>query len=470
MIAQSSGKQRVIDDAFIGGQSALSADSNKLVLCSALRPAQHLQCAFAYGHSPAWPDEPWESGGEDWPNAYRYCPMNAAEAMGCIVTFFHREWQQAAFMQYTGLLFGLPLAVTSFNRYSRFVEAACRRLTFCLVTSYFDDFSITDRSCCRGSAQFAIGELNKLLGTPFSEEKQQQMSPHGTFLGLDHDFSKAHSHGQIFFWARERIQEKLTSFILSAQETGSFPPGIAAKVYGVANFFEMGVWGRIGCGGLAAIKERQEERTSMLAPALSQCFEILLTILKKRPKRCLEVMPPPCGRFVAASDAVLETPRQGTGGFCIVWLDLGIQCREAFIASIPSKLYDLWTPGDRKIAQLEMLMVLMGLLSRASTFRGRRGVWYIDNQASLMSLIRGRSTDPDLERMSNLIRIILFALGTWIYWEWVPSKSNWTDEISRDGAHATWHLRNDFQTFNSFFPVEFWYLPLEVVVNLVEFL
>ena len=177
----------------------------------------------------------------------------------------------------------------------------------------------------------------------------------------------------------------------------------------------MGVWGRIGCGGLAAIKERQEERTSVLTPALSQCFEILLTILKKQPKRCLEVMPPPCGRFVAASDAALEMPRQGTGGFCIVWLDLGVQCREAFIASIPEKLYDVWTPGDRKIAQLEMLMVLMGLLSRASTFRGRRGVWYIDNQASLMSLMRGRPTDPDLERMSNLIHIILFALGTFGY-------------------------------------------------------
>ena len=39
---QSSGKKRVIDDAAKGGQCDLSQDSNKLKLCSALRPAHHL--------------------------------------------------------------------------------------------------------------------------------------------------------------------------------------------------------------------------------------------------------------------------------------------------------------------------------------------------------------------------------------------------------------------------------------------
>lgn len=43
VITQSSGKQRVIDDAFRGGQSGTSRDANKLVLCSPLRPAQHIQ-------------------------------------------------------------------------------------------------------------------------------------------------------------------------------------------------------------------------------------------------------------------------------------------------------------------------------------------------------------------------------------------------------------------------------------------
>lgn len=41
-ITQSGGKQRIIDDASAGGQSATSRDSNKLQLCSAIQPAVHL--------------------------------------------------------------------------------------------------------------------------------------------------------------------------------------------------------------------------------------------------------------------------------------------------------------------------------------------------------------------------------------------------------------------------------------------
>ena len=42
VITQSSGKQRVIDNADVGGQSDLSSDPNKLVLCFVLGPAQRI--------------------------------------------------------------------------------------------------------------------------------------------------------------------------------------------------------------------------------------------------------------------------------------------------------------------------------------------------------------------------------------------------------------------------------------------
>ena len=88
VITQASGKQRVIDDAYVGLQSERSSDANKLVLCSALRPAQHLQYAYAFGPLLNDSMEEWESGGEDWPDAYRFCPMSKEEAMCCVVTFF----------------------------------------------------------------------------------------------------------------------------------------------------------------------------------------------------------------------------------------------------------------------------------------------------------------------------------------------------------------------------------------------
>ena len=321
VITQSSGKQRVIDDAYVGLQSERSSDANKLTLCSALRPAQHLQYAYAFGRSSHWEAEEWESGGEDWPDAYRFCPMSWDEALCCIVAFFHHEWQQPAFMISTGLLFGLPLAVTSFNRYSRFVEALSRRFAFCLTSLYFDDAHLTDRKSCRGSGQRALQTLNTLLGTPFSEEKCQKMQSTGTFLGLDHDFSQVHLKGMVQFWARDRIETKLLHLMQTAEESGKLQPGVAAKLYGIANFFELGVWGRIGCGGLAPIKHRQQERSSELTEELRQSFDLLRTVITTRPSRHIEIWPHAGLRFLAASDAALESPGQGTGGFLVVWHD-----------------------------------------------------------------------------------------------------------------------------------------------------
>ena len=135
VITQSSGKQRVIDNGDTGGQSERSSDANKLTLCSPLRPAQHISLVM-HNWTSASPDtiryfqahDAWETGQEDLPSAYRFCPMAMLESLGCVVVWFHQEWQEPAYQVYAGLLFGLPLAVTSFNRFSRFVEALARRL------------------------------------------------------------------------------------------------------------------------------------------------------------------------------------------------------------------------------------------------------------------------------------------------------------------------------------------------------
>ena len=154
------------------------------------------------------------------------------------------------------------------------------------------------------------------------------MASQGTFLGLDHDLSRCLTDGVVVFWARERIQSKLSDLI-----TKSLFSGIAPKIYGIANFFEQGVWGRVGAAGLAAIKERQYSRGTALTASICSCFEVLEAIMAVRPQRTVDVLPASCSRFCVASDAALEIPQQGTGGFLIVWLDAP-ERREAFVATI----------------------------------------------------------------------------------------------------------------------------------------
>ena len=128
----------------------------------------------------------WETGQKELPSAYRFCPMCRAESMGCVVVWHHRDWNEPAYQLYSGLLFGFPLAVTSFNRLSRLSESLCRCLGGVLISFYFDDATITDPQSAKGSGQWAANEICRLVGSPFAAEKQQTMQSEGTSLGLTH--------------------------------------------------------------------------------------------------------------------------------------------------------------------------------------------------------------------------------------------------------------------------------------------
>ena len=87
--------------------------------------------------------------------------------MGCVVVWHHRDWNEPAYQLYSGLLFGLPLAVTSFNCLSRLLESLCRRLGGVLVSFYFLE------SLCPVSQRFwpmAANEICRLVGSPFAAE------------------------------------------------------------------------------------------------------------------------------------------------------------------------------------------------------------------------------------------------------------------------------------------------------------
>ena len=198
--------------------------------------------------------------------------------------------------------------------------------------------------------------------------------------------------------------------IHEARQAVSLPPGKASKLYGTANFFEQGAFGKIGRSGLNAIKDRQYEACSHLTLQIESSLSLLETIIAEKPERVIHLGPAPCRRFVIASDAAYENGN-GTGGFlCVIQDSDGAWVRTARMVVIPQEIYKEWGNHITYIAQLELLMVLVGLVELAPVLRGMRGVWFIDNIAALMSLVRGRSDSEDLDAMSRIIHCALFAL------------------------------------------------------------
>ena len=474
VIVQSTGKKRCIDNADAGGQTELSSDGNKLQLCSAMRPYQHVclleQEMEAQGQSLATVDDSLETGGEDWPDAYRHTPQLPAEAFMAVVCFFSVKMQCVVLQLYYGQLFGLPLAVTSFNRYSRFSEAAGRRFTFTLTSKYFDDATVQDWKSAQGSGQSAVRTLQAELGTPYADDKHQPMAAQGDFLGLCHSLADI-KQGFIPVWIRQRLQDKLLDIMDTAEQRSFFPKGVAAKFYGCANFMENATWGKIGRAGLLSIVERQHSSLTRVTDDILGSFRMVRAILQEKPLRKAVVIHNKCPpRFVVASDASLESDRQGGGG----WLYLGnptwpSEQRLAFVVDIPDKMYDLWK-SPKVIAQLELAMIQVALVSQPHHFRDQSGVWYVDNIAALMALVRGRSNNDELDAMAMHIQCLLFGLNCFIYFDWIQSDSNWADGISRVGLADDWLQRHYFVGRSAQVHLALWQLPFRALLRLATFL
>ena len=127
------------------------------------------------------------------------------------------------------------------------------------------------------------------------------------------------------------------------------------------------------------------------------------------------------------------------------------------------------------MALRNLLGVLVGLLSSyarvlgaAGQLRGRRGIWFVDNVAALMALVKGRSDVEELEKMAELIHAMMFALSLSLYFEWVASKSNWADGISRDGSGDEWLRRHGFEFRKSKAVPELLALPFRAMVKVAQ--
>ena len=468
VINQASGKKRVIDDASSGGQSALSRDSNVLRFCSAIQPCLHIQALQTEIGLPCacWPDD-IVSSGEDLPSAYRKIPMRPDHTWACIVASLDPDDKEIRLRRYFGMLFGLPLAVTAFNRLPFLLQSVLRRVLLALCSFYFDDLTTQDWSTCASHSQACVQQLCAILGYPFAVEKQQTPSTTNDFLGLVHDLSNLRRDGLVRLWVRDRLLNKVEAMMSHAETSQILSPGQASKLFGCLTFLDQGAFAHVARPGLTYLKERQYAAQNDFTAELSGCFTVVRTILELQPRRVVQVNPFSSPRLIVASDASQDAPRQGQAGMLLVHqsgLRLGTYIK------IDESVFLLWDDHPAKIAQLELLAVLQGLLTFPSHFRGRKVVWWVDNVAALMSLVRGRSDSLELDFMSQLVHFLLYALHCHIYWEWIPSASNWADGISRDGLSDPWWRKHGFRVHSSTVFVPLWTFPLRVLSRVFSFL
>ena len=98
-----------------------------------------------------------------------------------------------------------------------------------------------------------------------------------------------------------------------AISAGVLLPSAAAKLHGACSFWEQG---------------RAVEGGRAVTPPILACLELIQAVLSVRPEREFDVLPRPCPRCLAASDAAEGVPGKGSGGFHLVWLLAPGEARE----------------------------------------------------------------------------------------------------------------------------------------------
>ena len=397
-------------------------------------------------------------------------PILPEDAEACVVVFWHHEWDCPAYQIYSGMLFGLPAAVTAFNRFSGICEMLSRRLVAVPLSMYFDDANFQDWESAKGSAQEAVNRLMTCIGSPFADAKRQHMAKTADFLGLEHDMANVLTQGEVKFWPRTRLREKLDEMVGEAIKTQRLQPGTASKLFGLMNFMNTGHYGRLGRSALRSIKDRQYESSSLLTDDIVSSFEAMAAVLRLKPTRIVELRTPCIERFAGASDAAYENG-VGTGEYLYLLCTDGVwHKRTRRCCRVPGSFYEYWEHRETYIVQLELLMVYIAVISEGATLRGKRGIWYIDNVAALMALVRGTSDNPDLNRIAGAIHSALFALKAWVYFVWVESEANWSDGVSRLGRSCDWAKKHNFALGGIRFPHLLLSLPALPVMLVAQYL
>lgn len=87
-----------------------------------------------------------------------------------------------------------------------------------------------------------------------------------------------------------------------------------------------------------------------------------------------------------------------------------------------------------------------------------------------MALVKGSSGSTSLDQMAKVVHLACFALGTVPYFEYVESKANWSDEISRKGASGEWTAANGLIVGSYDVASALLLLPCVAIVKMFELL
>ena len=372
-------------------------------------------------------------GLDDLTEAYRQDPVTPDHAGVSVTAAWHIERRCWMFVVQHGTTYGLVSAVPNFCRLPTLTSAVGRRLTGSAVAAYFDDNMTVEMLEFRGSSQRALLDIFSLLGVEVSDSKHVPVGSRRVALGNYLDLDHAADSGYLLQDVTEVFRNNLVNFIDASIAKGQCTASDAGKLRGCFGWATCREWGKVARiiqGPLIVQQFRREVAhiDETLMGALSFARQLLLTMASAR----IPIWPMVRKPTLIYSDAA--------------WGDVkGCDGRVGWVVIPPEgppsgaftdvSLDDLAAFGLRKtyIGILEAIPALLLPMWDSSAITQSDIIWFVDNQGAASSLAKGSSGVQDVDRIVALSHLVWARLRARVWIEWVDSKANISDGISRDG-------------------------------------
>ena len=374
----------------------------------------------------------------DLKSAYKQLAVSPDQNFVRALVAYDPVLKRPAFFIINALPFGATSSVYSFNRVAKSLWRIMVALGGVWATQYYDDYPNVELSCIAQNSRAFMEFILQVLGWRFASEGKKA-EPHGeSFRVLGVEISFEHSERGSFVVANkaDRISE-LVQNLDDIVKRGKMTSSEAASLHGQLNFAQGQYY---GCSLKPAFVFLQR----IMKSGWQKHFHDELVLMSTYLVTALRTCPP---RTISTTDCIIPVmvytdgayepeleELKGSAGLVVV--DYATNVRMVQAIGVSEELLNHWGRNGSKqlIAYLELWPILVFFEQYSYFFRGRRTIFFIDNNAVRDALIKGSSPIVDMFCMLAIasLHISLSSLQAWF--TRIASFSNPADAPSRGKA------------------------------------
>ena len=260
------------------------------------------------------------------------------------------------------------------------------------------------------------------------------MAQSRSFLGAAVDLGFVLPAGVVFIKPKDISRQAVVLDLQEALATGHMTAGQASKTRGRSNWVATNAFGKVGRLGTSVLRDIQYHPLPGNRLSLVQLSHLHfhLQVIERVRGRALDIIGIRDAPWVVYSDAEFtpgQVPRIGG----IVFPPGADQTPIGLTSLIPEGQQATWRQRRHQIYLCELAAVPVVLAKYSHLFLHQDILFFLDNDASVASLVRAGSAEPDAEYVAQLVHCLLIRLHARAWFDWVDTKSNPADGLSRQG-------------------------------------